>query len=116
KANDHQRPEYEKKICPLTGGENQQLTPPRDLSYRLGKKHAPGKQPENQKSPKKQERDGVVAGRHAFVQITQEMFIDEIEPEEPAGCSLIRITQRRQNMPRSCDRKKDEGAGEKPHA
>jgi len=118
KKQDHDRPEQKKQVRVLLGLQARPQFPPsnRHSLQGLWQERNPGKKPQQQESPENHQRDGIVIAWHTLVQITQEMFIDEIEPEESVYDSLIRITQRRQNMPWRGDRKEDKGAGEEPHA
>ena len=73
---------------------------------------APGEEPDKVQEPEPEARDGVVIARVAHVQKAQQLLVDEKEPQETvilaraavhAQGKIGRITQRRQNVPRSCD-------------
>src|SRR4029077_10690155 len=80
----------------------------------LRQKDTPWQQPGQQQTPEDEEWHGVIAGRHALVQKSQDVLVDKVEPEETAHGSLARISQRRQNMPRRGKCKKNQRAREEP--
>src|ERR1700719_3676876 len=86
-----------------------------NLGERLGKGRAPGQKPEENQAVEKKEGDGVVVDGIAFAEIAEELFVDEIKPEEALGLASGGIAEGGENMPGSRDEKKDEGAGKEMH-
>ena len=77
------------------------------------------------KQPEVEARNGVVVARIAQVQESQQLFVDEEEPEKAVilarnavqrEVEIRRITQRRQNMPGHRDEQNDQRSRERMQA
>ena len=100
KQHDHRGPDRAEKIGARSRVET--FTPgtnsPRNLTQRREQVDEPREEPREQQRPEKQQRDLVVIVGNALVQIAQELFVDEVKPEEAflgsAGCAGLRIAAR----------------------
>ncbi len=81
----------------------------------LGKERAPGQEPEKYQAVEKKDGNGVVVDRIALAEITEELFVNKVKPEEAFGLAGRRIGDGGEDMPRSRDEKKDDCAGDEMH-
>jgi len=90
-----------------------------------GEVEAPGEKPDEMEKPEKRARDGVVVARVAKIEKAEELFVDEVEPEEAvilAGAAVEgegevgRIAESGKDVPGRGDEYDDEGSGEEVEA
>ena len=93
---------------------------------------APGHEPDEEEPPEEGEGDGVVVVGDTEVEVAEEMFVDEVEPEpavdvavggegdgpvavregEVAGMTLRGVREGDEDVPRGGDSEEDESAGD----
>ena len=86
-----------------------------DLTERLREEGAPGHEPDENHSPEEDERECAVVDGIALADVAEEMFVDEIKPEETFGLAGGRIFDGREDVPGSGDDEHDDGARDEPH-
>ena len=86
-----------------------------NLGERLGKERTPGQEPEKDEAVEKKDGDGVVIHRITLAEVSEELFVDEIKPEEALGLARRWIGEGGEDVPGSSDEEKYQSAGEEMH-
>src|ERR1700736_2100644 len=84
--------------------------PSRDERNRQEK--APGKEPDQVQTPEEISRQLVVVHRDALAKEAQEVFVDEVEPEEAMAVHASGVAQAGEDVPRGSDGEEEEQACE----
>jgi len=133
-----QRPEAEEEASALVliedadGDEGSEGFAPGNGGDGSEEEGAPGHEPDEDEAPEESEGDGVIVVGDAKVEVAEEMFVDEVEPEpaadvavggegdrpvavdegEVAGMTLSGVREGDEDVPRCGDGEEDEGAGD----
>src|SRR5438270_840833 len=100
-------PTKSETIAPLTDS-------PGHLLQALGQENHPGRQPQYGECPKDEKRDRIVSRRNSLAQISKELLVNKVKPEEALDGSraghLGWIANRRKNVPGRSNRQKHQRA------
>src|SRR5205823_5323248 len=119
-ADNHDRPNTEEQAGLLFRREP--LAPlsdlPGHLLQALRQENHPGRQPQYGECPKDEKRDGIVSRRNSLAQISKELLVNKIKPQEALDGSraahLGWIANRRKNVPGRSNRQKHQSARDQP--